>query len=83
MTWTRLVEKPQMSGPNMMEYGVSPPNAFMSEVDGISLMYPPPQSSFCSCFAENCRAQEVRGVGVGVKWSEEGGRRTLACDACM
>ena len=38
MTWTRLVAWPQMSGPNMIEYGVSPPIDFMSDVDGKSLM---------------------------------------------
>jgi len=60
-----------MSGPNMMEYGVSPPKVAMSLVDGISLMYPPPQSSFCSCLAENCkRAGGRREEGEGRRLGE-------------
>ena len=43
MTCVRLVV-PQMSGPNMMWYGLSPPKFFWSVVEGSSLMYPPPQS---------------------------------------
>ena len=48
-----LVEEPQMSGPNINRVGGRGENVFWSTEEGMSLMYPPPQSSFCSCFAEN------------------------------
>jgi hypothetical protein len=59
MACTRLVEEPQMSGPNITAYGESPENVFWSREEGMSLMYPPPQSSFCSCFAENWSTRDL------------------------
>lgn len=39
--------------PNMTKYGESPWSFFWSRSLGYSLMYPPPQSMFCSCLTVN------------------------------